>query len=253
MFILMLFFVALLGAVVGSYLNVLIWRTKYTSSDFKKRSVCFSCHKKLKLKNLVPVCSFLLQKGKTSCCNKKMPRQYIYVELIHMIAYIVVFLFFGLSSYIVLVVYPAITILVLLASYDVLYGEIPHKWSFAMAAYLLCIYFLLKIPIGNYVFASLIGGGFFVFQIIISKGRWVGGGDVGLGMLMGVILGWPLIIVGLFLSYIIGAVHVLLLLALNKKKFGQTVPFGGYLVMGTMVTLFFGEALFHWYMTLAGF
>ena len=80
------------------------------------------------------------------------------------------------------------------------------------------------------VFSSrLIGGGFFLLQYVVSKGKWIGGGDIRLGFLMGLILGWPDVLVALMLAYIIGAVFSIGMLLLKKKQWGSQIPFGTFL------------------------
>jgi len=96
----------------------------------------------------------------------------------------------------------------------------------------------------------LVGMGFFFLQYLISRGRWIGGGDIRLGLFMGVILGWPLILLALFLAYIGGALFVLPFLLLGKKQMATKVPFGAYLSIATVVTMFWGKGLVEWYIGL---
>ena len=93
----------------------------------------------------------------------------------------------------------------------------------------------------------LVGAGFFLLLYLLSKGAWIGGGDVRLGFFMGVILGWPKILAALLFAYIIGAVVSLILVLARKKTLKSETPFGTYLVVGTMIALFGGEALIKWY------
>ena len=93
----------------------------------------------------------------------------------------------------------------------------------------------------------LVGAGFFLLLYLLSKGAWIGGGDVRLGFFMGVILGWPKILAALLFAYIIGAVVSLILVLAGKKTLKSETPFGTYLVVGTMIALFGGEALIKWY------
>ena len=97
---------------------------------------------------------------------------------------------------------------------------------------------------------AIIGSGFFFLQYIISKGKWIGGGDVRLGFLMGIILGWPNILFGLFMSYILGAIAGLFLIIKNKRNIKSEVPFGTYLTLGTFIAMFWGEKIVGWYLGL---
>ncbi|KKR32595.1 MAG: Prepilin peptidase [Candidatus Falkowbacteria bacterium GW2011_GWF2_39_8] len=98
--------------------------------------------------------------------------------------------------------------------------------------------------------SGIIGGGFFLLQFIISNGRWIGGGDIRLGLLMGVALGWPNILVALFLAYICGAVIGIGLILAGRKKWGSEIPFGIFLSVSTLVTLFFGNQILTWYLNI---
>lgn len=106
----------------------------------------------------------------------------------------------------------------------------------------------LSIP--SMLVGALVGMGFFLAQYVVSKGRWIGGGDIRLGLFMGIILGWPLILVALFLAYVGGAIFVIPFLIMGKKQFASKIPFGTYLSVATVVAMFWGEKLVDWYIGL---
>jgi prepilin signal peptidase PulO-like enzyme (type II secretory pathway) len=95
-----------------------------------------------------------------------------------------------------------------------------------------------------------VGGGFFLLQHLISRGTWIGVGDIFFGIFMGVILGWPLIIVALVLAYIIGALVAIPLLISKKRKLQSKIPFGTFLSVATFVTMFWGGRMLDWYLGL---
>ena len=103
--------------------------------------------------------------------------------------------------------------------------------------------------IGSVLSAALIAA-FFTLLIIITKGKGMGGGDVKLGALMGLGLGFPLSLVALILSFLTGAIFSIFLIIVGKKHFGQTIPFGPFLVLGSIIALFWGNAIYDWYLTL---
>jgi prepilin signal peptidase PulO-like enzyme (type II secretory pathway) len=96
--------------------------------------------------------------------------------------------------------------------------------------------------------AGLIGGGFFLLQFLVSKGRWIGGGDIRLGVLMGFMLSYPLVIVALMISYFMGGILGMILMAMRKKSFGDKLPFGTFLALATVVTLLYGDSILYWYL-----
>lgn len=98
---------------------------------------------------------------------------------------------------------------------------------------------------------AIIIGGFFWGLIIITKGKGMGGGDVKLGAFIGLMLGFPQSLLAIVLSFITGAVFSVGLLILGKKRFGQTIPFGPFLVLGSLIALFWGNKIIDWYLHLS--
>lgn len=98
---------------------------------------------------------------------------------------------------------------------------------------------------------SLVIGGFFLLLIIATKGKGMGGGDVKLGAFIGLVLGFPLGILAIFLAFFSGATVSLGLILSSKKKFGQTIPFGPFLVFGSLVSLYWGQLIIDWYLHLS--
>lgn len=93
--------------------------------------------------------------------------------------------------------------------------------------------------------------GFFLLLIIITRGKGMGGGDVKLGALIGIVLGFPSALVAILLSFLTGAVFSVGLILVGRKHFGQTIPFGPFLVLGSLIALFWGEQIVSWYLKLS--
>ncbi len=93
-------------------------------------------------------------------------------------------------------------------------------------------------------------GGFFYSLIIITKGKGMGGGDVKLGAFIGLVLGFPQALFALVLAFITGALFSIVLILLGKKHFGQTIPFGPFLVLGSLIMIFWGQEVINWYLHL---
>jgi len=94
----------------------------------------------------------------------------------------------------------------------------------------------------------LIGGGFFLILVLVSKEKWMGWGDVKLGLFVGAILGYPLVILAIFNSFIIGSVVSIFLMATGRKKRKDVIPFAPFLVAGALIALFFGKYIIEWYL-----
>lgn len=127
------------------------------------------------------------------------------------------------------VVYPAAVVAFL--TIPLIYGEasLGHSLSFA-------------------ILASAVGGGFFLLQYLLSGGKWIGGGDVKMGFLMGLILDIKGLLVALFFSYVIGALVGLGLIAAGKKTIKSQIPFGTFLAIGTIIAMFWGGEILKWYL-----
>lgn len=97
---------------------------------------------------------------------------------------------------------------------------------------------------------GLLIGAFFMSLIILTRGKGMGGGDVKLGAFMGIMLGFPGALLALVLSFLTGAIFSIVLIIAGKKHFGQTIPFGPFLVIGSLVVLFWGEQILNWYLHL---
>ncbi|OGE19384.1 hypothetical protein A2967_01340 [Candidatus Daviesbacteria bacterium RIFCSPLOWO2_01_FULL_41_32] len=105
-------------------------------------------------------------------------------------------------------------------------------------------------PFWGSIITGLLIGGFFMSLIIITRGKGMGGGDVKLGAFMGIMLGFPQAIFALVLSFFTGAVFSVILIMVGKKHFGQTIPFGPFLVLGSLIMLFWGGDIINWYLNL---
>lgn len=100
------------------------------------------------------------------------------------------------------------------------------------------------------ILMTILIGGFFWALIIITKGKGMGGGDVKLGAFMGLMLGFPQALIALILSFLTGAIFSIILIIFGKKHFGQTIPFGPFLVLGSLIALFWGDQILNWYLSL---
>src|SRR3989339_300943 len=114
------------------------------------------------------------------------------------------------------------------------------------------VVFIVNLMLGfewqNLLISGIIGGSFFLFQFVVSRGRWIGGGDIRLGLLMGFALGWPYILVAIFLAYFMGAIISVGLVAGGKKKWGSKIPLGIFLSTAAIITLFWGDEILNWYL-----
>lgn len=242
----MIIIIFLLGLCIGSFLNVLICRLPCGQSA-DGRSKCPRCRKTLGWHELVPLASFLIQKGKCRGCSKKISWQYPLLELVT--AGLFVFVYTPQNLVLNILLFVSISAMIVAFMIDLQYGLILDAIIWPSAIIISIFQVLHSASILNLLSAALIAGGFFALQWVFSKGRWIGDGDIGLGILMGLILAWPNILVALFFAYVGGAIISLLLLALRKKTFKSNIPFGVFLAPATLAALLWGEQLIKWYLS----
>lgn len=248
----------IVGAGVGSFLNVIILRLPDKISVWKGRSQCPRCKAILRPKELVPLLSFLILRGRCHHCHKRISGQYPLVEfitaglfvffawqladaawlnpifyrnLIFVCALVVIF-FTDLRFYLILdaVVLP---LMVVALAFNLFLGA--EAWLNTLWGLLL---------------AAAIAGLFFALQHWWSKGQWLGSGDIRLGILMGLMLGWPGVLVALVLAYVLGAVGSMGLILIKRKTLQDHIPLGVFLTLATLITLVWGEPILRWYLNL---
>jgi len=270
-------FIFLLGLAVGSFLNAVQLRLEKGESALQGRSYCPHCHHVLAFQDLIPVLSFFWLQGKCRYCSKQISLQYPLVEISTAVIFLTIFNFeflifneFLIPQFLKLLYLFIITsLLIIIFVHDLRHYIIPDKIIYsAIGITLLYRVFELgalhnwdfirnsKLEIGNFepltnaLFAALLAAGFFLIIFLVSRGRWMGFGDVKLVLFMGLFLGWPNILVALFLAFLIGAIIGIGLISLKKKEFKSEIPFGPFLILGTFIALIFGNKLIHWYSNL---
>jgi len=143
-----------------------------------------------------------------------------------------------------------ISVLVIIFIYDLKWYLILDIITVPAMALALAFNLFLGYTWQNLFLAAIIGGGFFLIQYIISKGKWIGGGDIRMGALMGFMLGYPHIITGLMLSYIFGSIIGIILLIAGKKRMSSQIPFGTFLSAATIIVLLWGVDILALYSSL---
>lgn len=238
------------GLCVGSFLNVVIYRLHKGQSLVKPHSYCPHCRHRLFWSDLMPILSFVFLRGRCRYCHKKISWQYPLVEGVTGLLFLLFFLFDG-PTVILIFHFMIGAILLLIFVYDLKYLLIPDQFILVGSVCAILSSILLQSPaFPQALLGSVMGGGFFAFIVLISRGRWMGGGDVKLGFLMGLLLGWSSLLLALFLAFVGGALIGLLLILTRKKTFKSAVPFGTFLTVATLVALFFGDNLLAAYLSM---
>jgi leader peptidase (prepilin peptidase)/N-methyltransferase len=254
----------IIGAAFGSFLSVVIFRLrKEKKGIFFGKSECPYCHKNLKWYDLIPVFSYLFRLGKCAYCKKKIHISYLLLEIVSgllFVAFYLVYPFitfgiegilnfdFGLLLIYIYFVFVGLSLIGILF-FDARYLEIPEILTLPTILLIFIVGLFLQEPsLQSMVIGGAIAGLFFGAQVWISKEKWLGAGDVQVGILMGLLFGWQLLILAVLTSYILGSVISLILLAFKKVTPKSQVPFAPFLVVGTFITIFFGEFILDIYL-----
>lgn len=245
-----LIFSFILGTIIGSFLNVVALRYN-TGMTLGGRSKCFSCGKNLKWHELLPVLSFIFQRGECKKCKSKISWQYPVIECVAGILFVLIFYFFpplSIAMAVNTLFYIVITgILLVITIYDVKHKIIPDPLVYTFAIIALAKLFLgpelnFIIPsLWNILSGPIIALPFFLLWLV-SKGEWMGLGDAKLVLGIGWILGLSGGVSAVTLAFWIGAVFsvVWMYIIFRKMKARYEIPFGPYLIIGMYLVLFFG-------------
>jgi len=243
-------FIALIGLAFGSFSSVLIHRLHSEEKGIVwGRSHCPKCHNELRLQDLIPVFSYLVNKFKCRFCSKPISALYPLLELSMAGLFVLTTALIGTSDVTKLVFYLFIAfVFVVLTFYDFLYKEIPDVISLP-AVGVAVLYALLSHPfsLSHLAIGIAIPVAFFGSLFFGSGGRWLGGGDIRIGALMGALLGYPMILTGLFFGYLFGSIFSVVGLALKMLSRRDQIPFAPFLLLGTYVAMFWGQAVVDWY------
>ena len=240
-------FVLVLGALWGSFANVCIHRLPLEKGVVSGRSFCPKCNKLITWKDNIPIISFLFLRGRCRNCNKKISSQYLLVEAMSVLLFLIIYILYGLSITTLLLLILSLSFLIIFFI-DFKHYIIPNVLTFSMMSLGFIKSFLpnLHTMFPNYI-NSLIGGIFgygIIWSIIffykqIRKKEGMGLGDAKLLSAIGFWFGWFSIPFVIFLSSIIALLSVAPSLINKSKKFSSQIPFGPYIILGTLIYLIF--------------
>lgn len=233
------------GVIIGSFLNVCIYRIPEKQSVVVVRSHCMSCGKQIKWYDLVPLVSFLILRGRCRYCKAKLSWQYPAVEALNGILYGIIVLVNGFNITSILYCL-ATSALLALSIIDWRTYEIPPSFNIFIGI-LGIIRLILDLPHWyNYVIGFVSVSGFLLLIFLVTKGRGIGFGDVKLMAAAGLLLGWKLIILSLGLGCVLGSIiHITLMYVKDKDR---VLAFGPYLSLGIFISMLYGEQIIEWYL-----
>lgn len=254
-----------LGLCVGSFVNALVWRLHEKKDWVSGRSQCVRCGHELSPADLIPVLSWVFLKGKCRYCNQPISKQYPLVEIITAFIFVASYIYWPTELHssgerVLFVSWLLESIgLIALAIYDWRYMILPNGIIYsllAIAASSRAIYIAgtetsKMVAVSGVLESILVASGIFWLIFQLSKGRYIGYGDVRLGLVTGTILATPLnSFLMIFLASVLGTLFTLPNLITKKHKLNTRIPFGPFLIMATMITVLFGQRILDWYTSL---
>lgn len=245
----------LFGLAVGSFLNVLADRLSHGESVIWNRSHCDHCRHTLAWNDLIPVVSYVMLHGHCRYCKHRFSRQYPFVEISTGLLFVSLYLIIPFTPHPTLGVFlyllAVICCLYTIVLSDVRYHIIPDEMIITLLALTVFHRILLPafsiittdVPPMNAILSSLVLGGLFWGLVLITRGKGMGWGDVKYAFWMGLFLGYPGSVVGFYLAFLTGALVSLILIGWKRKTIKSVIPFGPFLVGATVISYFFGSAL----------
>lgn len=253
--------VFIVGLAIGSYLNVCIYRIPKEESTVFPPSRCPICNTRLKPMDLIPLLSYLLMYGKCRYCRQKISPRYFLVELLSGILSVVLYFRWGWT--IDLIAFLFLTyVLIAVLFIDAEHMIIPDELVIAglCGGGVLLIYNLFR-PFQIYADRSwwnpllglVIGSGFFMAVLLIGTALYksdevMGLGDVKLMAPIGLFLGWRMTLLALFISVVLGGFFSIVLILMGKATRKSVIPFGPFIVLGTLISILWGWKIVHWYL-----
>lgn len=243
------------GLIVGSFINAAEYRLARGESIVQQqngkaaRSHCRECAVELSVIELIPILSFVILRGECRSCKTKISWQYPIVEFATGVVFAAAVFRYGWTAEAAIIAFFG-AILVFIFIYDYKYELIVDVVTLPAVVLAFFAGWYLGKDLESLALGTVIGGGFFWLQYFVSRGKWIGGGDIRLGMLMGALLGWQQTIAALFIAYVAGAIVGLFLVARQSIELKSRLPFGTFLSVSTVACLLYGEEIVHWYLNL---
>ena len=248
--------VFILGLLIGSFLNVCIYRIPKEESIAFPPSHCGSCGKNIKAYDLIPVISWIILGGKCRNCSEKISIRYAMVEIATAILFLLTYFQYGATIYLVryLLLIPFLIVIAMI-DYDTMEVYTSTTWAaIAVGLLFLGVNFYLGEPVVTYIYGGLLGAGTIAFIILLTKlilgTEGMGWGDAEICGLCGLFLGFKLTFMMMFFSFLIGGIIGVYLLRFKKRNGRSEMPFGPSIIMATFLIMIWGDKILSWYLEL---
>lgn len=251
-----------IGAIVGSFLNVCIYRLPRNVSIVFPSSRCPSCDSNIKFYDNIPIISYLVLRGKCRQCRTVISPMYPVVEFLNAVLYVLIYdQFIAFSLWVVAIYCVFVSVLVVITFIDTEHMIIPNRITIpGIPLALLVGALILPDPfsrlnhlgiLGSFVGCVSGGVGFYLVALLgetVFRKPALGGGDIKLMAMIGALLGWKGVILTTFAGSLIGSLAGFMLIMAKGKTWGSRLPFGPFLAAGAVISLFWGQDVLTWYL-----
>lgn len=239
------------GLIIGSFLNVCIYRIPRGESIVVTSSHCTCCSKKIKFYDLIPVVSYIILKGKCRYCKSNISIRYPIIEVITGLIYLSIFQVYGLSlislKYIILMSFFIVISIIDYETQDIFFMT---TYPCIIIGILFSIFgkYFFNDNLNSYLIGFLVSAAIIGFFVLITKGRGMAAGDIEIAAICGVFLGVESSLVTIALAFVIGTIYSVFLLVVKGKSRKEPVAFGPFLFMGSLIALFYGHEIAQLYL-----
>lgn len=241
------FLIFTLGAIFGSFLNVVIYRLPRHESIVHGSSHCTNCQTPIKAYDLIPIISYLILGGKCRKCHHPISLRYPLIELLTAVCFYLMYQTFGLDFNLAIGLILT-TILIIITMIDIDTMDIYDRFHIMILGLAITYLFITPVPMIEHVI------GFFIISIplyvIAYLTGGIGGGDIKLMAVSGLLLGYKATLVAFFIAVVLGGIVAMGLLVTKQKERGSQMAFGPFLCLGIYFAYLYGNQVFNWYLTL---
>lgn len=243
--------VFLLGLAIGSFLNVLIDRLPKGQDVMRGRSHCDWCKHRLSWYELIPVVSWVMQLGKSRCCGKPLSMQYPFVELLTGFVFVHLYTVFS-STPLLFISYCCIAAAVIVLfgtdlKFELLPTPLLYLWMVGIVLRYIGVHPSFAELLYSYGIPAFCAGLFFFLLWFFSKGKAMGDGDIWLAVLIGLVAGYPGIVIALYIAFLTGALSGVILILGRLKTLKSHIPFGPFLLFGLVIEQWLGNMILVWW------
>jgi len=252
------FLAFIFGLITGSFLNVCIYRLPREISIVSPPSACPGCKNPIKPWDNIPIISYLFLRGKCRNCGERISIRYPLVELLNGLLYLLIVYFFGFGWHLI-PLFAFVSAMVVITFIDLEFQIIPDVITLpGILIGVISSVFFLSDPLFNLhasdmltglinsLIGILLGGGLFFLIAVVSKGG-MGGGDIKMMAMVGAFMGWKAVLLVTFIGSLTGSLVGVMLMLFKGKDRKTKVPFGPFLALGSLISLFVGGKIITWY------